>query len=185
MSTRPQSESPSTSRRSLSSRISAVRDKFTGSGRDAPEARVGPENETRARYYDPETESIASTVVEGLDRSVSSSRSPDSIYRSSGRGGAGNIQPHSPPIADIPWPRGRDRAPAFNRIPPQNMRSTGRGGVGNIKSYLPETNFAERSPSAPPAEIEVMRSGGQRSPSNVVRYLPFFYLIFLPWRYAL
>ncbi|KAK6984048.1 hypothetical protein R3P38DRAFT_3108891 [Favolaschia claudopus] len=141
MSTRPQSESPSTSRRSLSSRISAVRDKFTASP-------SGAESEARARYYDPETESIAST-------------------RSSGRGGAGNIQPHSPPIADIPWPRGRDRAPAFNRIPPQNMRSTGRGGAGNIKSYPLEPTFAERSPSAPPAEIEVVRSGGQRSPSNV------------------
>ncbi|KAJ7652430.1 hypothetical protein DFH06DRAFT_1418868 [Mycena polygramma] len=111
------------------------------------------------RRADAETESIASTLVERDDRSPSTSRSPDSTYRSSGRGGAGNFRaystaPTSPPPSDtqeFPWPRGRPRAPVSRPAP--RMRSTGRGGFGNINPYPPASD-----PSSSPQARQTLPS---------------------------
>ncbi|KAJ7881805.1 hypothetical protein B0H14DRAFT_2704746 [Mycena olivaceomarginata] len=132
------STSPS-SRRTFSDRISSVGAKInralsTDAGRGG---------------YNPETESITSTVVEGQGECP--------LSQSSGRGGAGNI--HSTPVVsngevqDFPWPRGRERAPVARAAPTQVVRSTGRGGSGN---------FSQSPPAADPSyslrDREILRA---------------------------
>ncbi|KAJ7111086.1 hypothetical protein C8R44DRAFT_799894 [Mycena epipterygia] len=74
-----------------------------------------------------ETESIASTLVEGGD-------TPSSRGYTSGRGGIGNFHPDALPARpdeqdqEFPWPRGRPRERT------RGSQSTGRGGYGNITS---------------------------------------------------
>ncbi|KAJ7837961.1 hypothetical protein B0H14DRAFT_2790162 [Mycena olivaceomarginata] len=76
-----------------------------------------------------ETESVASTLVEGSDTPSASSRG-----YTSGRGGIGNFHPVALPARpdeqdqEIPWPRGRPRERT------RGSQSTGRGGYGNITS---------------------------------------------------
>ncbi|KAJ7764019.1 hypothetical protein DFH07DRAFT_812323 [Mycena maculata] len=74
-----------------------------------------------------ETESIASTLVEGGD-------TPTSRGYISDRGGIGNFHPDALPALpdeqdqEFPWPRGRPRERT------RGSQSTGRGGYGNITS---------------------------------------------------
>ncbi|KAJ7168905.1 hypothetical protein C8R46DRAFT_1350392 [Mycena filopes] len=143
-----QSVSPS-SRRSFSQRISAVGAKIN---RTLSNEGRSEERRMSGGRGDPETESIASTLVDG-DRS--GSRSRDSGYYSSGRGGAGNIHRIPTPgevldadAQEFPWPRGRDRAPARGQT-----RSTGRGGSGNFR---PSSSSRELSYS--PRELEILQA---------------------------
>ncbi|KAJ7775795.1 hypothetical protein B0H14DRAFT_3894423 [Mycena olivaceomarginata] len=121
-------------RRTLSSLISAMHAKINRA--------MSTDSET-GTHYDPETESIASTVLERADSSSSSSI-PASGYYFSGRGGAGNFRAYppaanSPSAEDIPWSRGRNRTPVSRSKP--IMRSTGRGGAGNVKPYSPAAAY--------------------------------------------
>ncbi|KAJ7358405.1 hypothetical protein DFH08DRAFT_1075491 [Mycena albidolilacea] len=157
------STSPS-SRRTFSDRISAVGAKINRAlSSDA--GRGG---------YNPETESITSTVVEGQDRSSSRGRN----FQSSGRGGAGNI--HSTPAAsngevqDFPWPRGRERAPVTRAAPTQVVRSTGRGGSGNFSQSPPaaDPSYSLRDREILRAHAEAdktaFRSSGRGGIGNIV-----------------
>ncbi|KAJ7314274.1 hypothetical protein DFH08DRAFT_821627 [Mycena albidolilacea] len=115
---------------SLSSLISAMRAKINRA--------MSTDSET-GTHYDPETDSIASTVPERADSSSSSSI-PSSGYYFSGRGGAGNFRAYppaanSPLTEDVPWSRGRNCTPVSRSKP--IMRSTGRGGAGNVRPYSP------------------------------------------------
>ncbi|KAJ7289354.1 hypothetical protein C8J57DRAFT_430722 [Mycena rebaudengoi] len=123
----PQKSSPSppspTSSRSLSDRISAVGAKINRALSNEGRLQGGAD-----------TESMASTVFPGADRSASRGRE---ALHSSGRGGIGNIhatstERSSPPNGadEFPWPRGRERAPVFRNGQP--VRSIGRGGSGNF-----------------------------------------------------
>ncbi|KAK7437931.1 hypothetical protein VKT23_018366 [Stygiomarasmius scandens] len=114
-------------------------------------------------------ESLASTVVErpGYDRSVSRGREG---YRSSGRGGMGNIKP--PPAAEnesytVPVPRGRDPTVQFER---QATFSTGRGGAGNINRPPPSSQENDTGNDVltemPSFTTEAARSRSQGSPSQ-------------------
>ncbi|KAJ7073310.1 hypothetical protein B0H15DRAFT_1027517 [Mycena belliarum] len=117
--------------------------------------------------FDPETESITSTIVEDADRSPSRRR--DSGYQSSGRGGVGNFRavpttdPASPAsdVQEFPWPRGRDRAPVSRRSTPS--RSTGRGGSGNYRSP------PRQDPAQVLREHEVLRTLAEAERTAVVR----------------
>ncbi|KAJ7036925.1 hypothetical protein C8F04DRAFT_457312 [Mycena alexandri] len=144
-----QSVSPN-SRRSFSKRISAVGAKISGALSNEGQ---GGERSTSGGRHDPETDSIASTLVEA-DRSVSRSR--DSGYYSSGRGGAGNIHRivNADRVSDVdvqefPWPRGRERAPVSRG----HVRSTGRGGSGNFRQ-----SPSPRELSYSPRELEILRT---------------------------
>ncbi|KAJ7493971.1 hypothetical protein FB451DRAFT_1360590 [Mycena latifolia] len=105
--------------------------------------------------YDPETQSIASTIVEGDDRS--NFRDREAGYHSFGRGGAGkfrSVSNSNSAVQEFPWPRGRERTPVCR--PTQASapsRFGGRGGAGNfIESPLPE------DPSSPMRDREIRRA---------------------------
>ncbi|KAJ7486785.1 hypothetical protein FB451DRAFT_1228034 [Mycena latifolia] len=166
------SVSPS-SRRTFADRLSAVGAKINRA--------LSSEGRPSQNGYDPETESITSTVVEGGDRSTSRAR--DAGFRSSGRGGAGNF--HSVANAanavpageaqEFPWPRGRERAPVAR--PPQSSatsRSTGRGGSGNFNQSPPPADpsysLRDREILRAHAEAErsVIRSSGRGGMGNIV-----------------
>ncbi|KAJ7728488.1 hypothetical protein B0H16DRAFT_1588805 [Mycena metata] len=165
---RPQvsSTSPS-SRRTFSERISAVGAKInralsTDGGRPSQPG------------YDPETESIASTLVDGQDRSRSRNRD----IHSSGRGGAGNFYANSSGHAngpgeaqEFPWPRGRERAPVRAAPAPVApapaapiVRSTGRGGSGNFSHSPPAAD-----PSYSIRDREILRAHAETEKNNIRR----------------
>ncbi|KAJ7152754.1 hypothetical protein C8R43DRAFT_1003627, partial [Mycena crocata] len=158
----PQHSVSPSARHTFSDRISAVGAKIN---RALSSEKRRP-SQSPARY-DPETESIASTIVEGADRSCSRGR--DAGFHSSGRGGAGNVHSTSASEAQVqsqefPWPRGRERVPAFRpegegaQVQTQTQskptaRSTGRGGSGNFS----------RSP-APIDQSLSLRADASKSP---------------------
>ncbi|KAJ7154614.1 hypothetical protein C8R46DRAFT_1117906 [Mycena filopes] len=155
----------SSSRRTFSERISAVGAKINramskdGGGRPSQPG------------YDPETESIASTLVDGDDRSRSRSRD----IHSSGRGGAGNFYTNSnghgyganaPGEQEFPWPRGRERAPAREApVAAPFVRSTGRGGRGNFSQSPPaaDPSYSLRDREILRAHAEAEKNGIRRS----------------------
>ncbi|KAJ7026652.1 hypothetical protein C8F04DRAFT_1117917 [Mycena alexandri] len=155
------SVSPS-SRRTFSERISAV-------GAKINRALSSEGGRSSQPGYDPETESIASTLVDGQDRS--SSRNRD--IHSSGRGGAGNFYANASghangpgDVQEFPWPRGRERAPVRAAPAPVApiIRSTGRGGSGN---------FSQSPPAADPSysirDREILRAHAETEKSNIRR----------------
>ncbi|KAJ7035444.1 hypothetical protein C8F04DRAFT_1098460 [Mycena alexandri] len=114
----------------LSGRISALSASLRLHRRQDSEGAVpGGDDKNEEEADEAETESIASTLVEGGDTLSSSSRG-----YTSGRGGIGNFHSDArlarPDEQDqeFPWPRGRPR----ERI--RGSQSTGRGGYGNITS---------------------------------------------------
>ncbi|KAJ7509468.1 hypothetical protein B0H11DRAFT_1959745 [Mycena galericulata] len=148
---------PPQSRRTFSERISAVGAKINRA--------LSSEGRVSQNGYDPETESITSTIVEGSDRSSSRRRDPG--YHSSGRGGAGNFHSAAPTnsngdVQEFPWPRGRERAPVPRPSPAAPaVRSTGRGGSGN---------FSQSPPAADPSyslrDRELMRAHAEAEKNN-------------------
>ncbi|KAJ7720087.1 hypothetical protein DFH07DRAFT_972731 [Mycena maculata] len=158
---------PPHSRRTFSERISAVGAKINRA--------LSSEGRPSQNGYNAETESIASTVVEGNGRS--GSRGRDSGYHSSGRGGAGNF--HATPtnangeVQEFPWPRGRERAPVSQQAAP-GVRSTGRGGSGNFSQSPPATDLSyslrDRELMRAHAETEknAPRSSGRGGIGNIV-----------------
>ncbi|KAJ6514616.1 hypothetical protein DFH09DRAFT_1196432 [Mycena vulgaris] len=162
---------PPSSRRTFSDRISAVGAKINRA--------LSNEGRPSQNGYDPDTESITSTIVEGGDRS----RSREQGYHSSGRGGAGNFHSAAPnpntfPTGDaqeFPWPRGRERAPV-ERPPPASppARSTGRGGSGNFSQSPPaaDPSYSLRDKEIlrahAEAERNVIRSSGRGGMGNIV-----------------
>ncbi|KAJ7122110.1 hypothetical protein C8R44DRAFT_876423 [Mycena epipterygia] len=193
MSSPQRPSSSSVPRRTFSDRISAVGAKINRA----------LSNEGRARY-DADAESITSTIVEGQDRSQSRSR--DSGYHSSGRGGAGNIravsaaQPaNGAEQQEFPWPRGRERAPVHRAPPAQTqpqapvapvpaVRSTGRGGAGNFSQSPPPTDPSYslrdreimRAHAQAEAEKSVVRSSGRGGMGNITRDAPAAVPVFIP-----
>ncbi|KAJ7097092.1 hypothetical protein B0H15DRAFT_824785 [Mycena belliarum] len=169
------SASPS-SRRTFSDRISAVGAKINRAL--SSEGRTS-QNQHQSGY-DPETESITSTIVEGGDRS--GSRGRDTSVHSSGRGGAGNFHSLSNSntgptgeAQEFPWPRGRERAPVARAAPASaTSRSTGRGGSGNFNQSPPATDpshsLRDREILRAHAEAErnVVRSSGRGGMGNIV-----------------
>ncbi|KAJ7633656.1 hypothetical protein DFH06DRAFT_689987 [Mycena polygramma] len=169
-----QQTSPSTSpRRTFSDRISAV-------GAKINRALSSDTGRSSQNGYDPETESIASTMVEGTDRSSSRGRN----FQSSGRGGAGNIHATANPNAaasgppevpqEFPWPRGRERAPVVRATPVSPVvRSTGRGGSGNFSQPPPtDPSYSLRDREILRAHAEAdraaVRSSGRGGIGNIV-----------------
>ncbi|KAK7042694.1 hypothetical protein R3P38DRAFT_2891807 [Favolaschia claudopus] len=151
------STSPHSRRSTLSERISAV-------GAKINRALSSDTGRASQAGYDPETESITSTIVEGNDRSSSRGRN----FHSSGRGGAGNIHagngtsnPNGE-VQDFPWPRGRERAPVARIAPP--VRSTGRGGSGNFSQSPPVAD-----PSYSMRDREIIRAHAEADKTNFVR----------------
>ncbi|KAF8191030.1 ABC transporter type 1, transmembrane domain-containing protein [Mycena galopus ATCC 62051] len=127
------------------SRISAVRTKII--------CALSADGRGRTQS-DPETESIASTLVDRTDRTLSNGRSRNSGYRYTGRGGAGNFRAYpspssSPPVQPIP------------QHPKPVMRSTGRGGSGNIKAYHSTSEHSDLVPNS-----QVLRRSVTSSPMS-------------------
>ncbi|KAJ7182210.1 hypothetical protein C8R43DRAFT_966548 [Mycena crocata] len=167
------SVSPS-SRRTFSDRISAVGAKIT-------RALNNDGSPSHSQGYNPETESVTSTIVEGGDRS--SSRGREGVYHSSGRGGAGNFYTNPPPTVNLAeaqefsWPRGRERAPAFQppvaQVAPVT-RSTGRGGSGNFSRSPPPADPSlslrdrEILRAHADAEKNAVRSSGRGGMGNII-----------------
>ncbi|KAJ7221787.1 hypothetical protein B0H12DRAFT_1150797 [Mycena haematopus] len=182
MSSRQQTSASESPRRTLTDRISAVGAKIN---------RALSSDTGRGRY-DAETESMASTIVEGNERSTSRNRNN---FHSSGRGGAGNIHRDPTPASpttngnnsnaeaqDFPWPRGRERAPVA-RLPPASThtpqkaptnRSTGRGGAGNFSHSPPaaDPSYSLRDREILRAHAEAdkvaFRSSGRGGIGNIV-----------------
>ncbi|KAJ7141685.1 hypothetical protein C8R43DRAFT_1016998 [Mycena crocata] len=156
-------QQPPSPRRTFSDRMSAVGARINRALTSEGQLRPNQNG------YDPETESITSTIVEPEDHS--------GYY--SGRGGAGNFHPNPahPKFKDFnndgdnssytksasleeedaqefPWPRGRDRAPAVRGTP----RYTGRGGFGNFN----RRPVAPIDPAAAIREQEILRAHAER-----------------------
>ncbi|KAJ7921430.1 hypothetical protein B0H13DRAFT_1985409 [Mycena leptocephala] len=174
MASQQQTSSSQSPRRTFSDRISAV-------GAKINRALSNDAGRASQHGYDPETESIANTVVEGGDRSTSRDRT----FHSSGRGGAGNIRstinsnalPPTSEAQEFPWPRGRERAPVAraNQGTP-SARSTGRGGSGNFSQSPPvaDPSYSLRDSEILRAHAETERSLSYRSSGrggigNIVR----------------
>ncbi|KAJ7625915.1 hypothetical protein FB45DRAFT_922619 [Roridomyces roridus] len=160
-------------RRSFTERISAVGAKINRA----------LSNDGRADY---DAESMTSTVV---DVGAGRSRSNDSGYHSSGRGGAGNFYANGNPGAtnletqEFPWPRGRERLPVSRSDNPTTLaapavtapaRSTGRGGSGNFSANPPagDPSYTLRDREILRAHAEAekthVRSSGRGGMGNIV-----------------
>ncbi|KAJ6534357.1 hypothetical protein B0H19DRAFT_1185846 [Mycena capillaripes] len=175
MASRQQTSASTSPRRTFSDRISAV-------GAKINRALSSDAGRPGQNGYDPETQSITSTIVEGTDRSSSRGRN----FHSSGRGGAGNIYStansntvSAPPgevPQEFPWPRGRERAPVERATPTpaaSGVRSTGRGGSGNFSqppAADPSYSLRDREILRAHAEADknAVRSSGRGGIGNIV-----------------
>ncbi|KAF7297471.1 hypothetical protein MIND_00980800 [Mycena indigotica] len=172
----PASQSVSPPRRAFGAAISAMGARLRGVsvGRD----REAASGRGDVDGYNAETESLASTVVEGVTNASVTDRSLSRGRYSSGRGGAGNIYPTVPvppvptpstvppfpadPNQEFPWPRGRDRA-----------RQPAGSGQGSPQTSQSPTGAGQRSTSTsvdPAAKIK--RSTGRGGAGNFSRSPP-------------